>query len=243
MASLIALCASHINGRKRLSMFRNMLKSIDCQHFQAPLFVSVSTENDTMKNELLRIAKEYPNFAFFIQDEKFTQFQHYAFLAQALSYDPQKTWCMFTDDDDISNVNRTEVFMKHINSVADDIIEVVRDTAVRTRYTDHLTEKDVNDESDDVIVQDFVKATNEYIVNACKLYVIQEFCRKAAKSTLLTMTGCDMIFGAWITTSRKTKTFHHDTWLYEYTIRPKTSRYIASGEGTLLGKVDFSVFD
>lgn len=241
MASLIMLCGSHLNGYKRLSLFRKMLRSISNQHFQVPLFVSVSVVNKDLENEVLKITKEYPNFTFFIQDKQFTQFEHYAFLAEALSYDPNKTWCVFTDDDDISNVNRTEVFMKHINSVTDDI-DVVRDTAVWTKYACPFTIKDVNDESDDVITYDFIKPTNEYVVNACRLHVFQEFCRKASTLNLLTRTGCDMIFASWIP-QKKSKTFHNDSWLYEYTIRPKTSRYVASNEGPLFGKVDFSVFD
>ena len=241
MASLIMLCGSHLNGYGRLTLFRKMLNSIDNQQFQVPLFVSVSVMNQELETEVLRIAKEYPNFTFFIQDIQFTQFEHYAFLAEALSYDPTTTWCMFTDDDDISNFNRTEVFMDHIKSVTDDI-EVVRDTSVRTKYTNHLETKCVDDESDDAIIQDFIKPTNEYIVNACKLAILQEFCRKASKSTILTMTGCDMIFQVWVLWN-KTKTFHSDNWLYEYTIRPNTSRSIASTEASLLLKVDFSVFD
>lgn len=224
-------------------MFRKMLKSIDNQQLQVPLFVSVSIANVALNNEILDIAKQYPNFTFFIQDKCFTQFEHYAFLAKALSYDSYKTWCLFTDDDDISNVNRTKVFMKHINTVKDNI-DIVRDTSVRTKYTNHLETKGVDDESDDAIVQDFIQPANEYIVNACKLAILQEFCRKASKSTLLTMTGCDMIFGAWITTTKQNSaTFHSDNWLYEYTIRPNTNRSIASSEGSLLIKVDFSVFD
>lgn len=241
MASLIVLCASHLSGKRRLSMFRRMLKSIAEQRLQVPLFVSVSTANNVLTNEALNITKEYPTFTFFIQDNCLTQFEHYSFLSKALSYDPNKTWCIFTDDDDISNVNRTEVFMKHINNVKDGI-NIVRDTAVWTKYTNHLIEKGIDDETDDVIVDDFMRPTNEYIVNACKLCILQDFCRKASKTTLLTITGCDMIFGAWITT-KDSITFHNTTWLYEYTIRPKTNRFIAASEAAILGKVDFSVFD
>lgn len=223
-------------------MFQQMLKSIACQHYQVPLFVSVSTANEALSNEVLDIAMNYPNFTFFIQDNTLSQFEHYAFLAEALSYDPNKTWCIFTDDDDISNTNRTEVFMKHINSVNNDI-DIVRDTAVWTKYTNHLEEKGKDDETDDVIVYHLNTPTNEYIVNACKLSILQKFCNKASKSTILQMTGCDMIFGAWITTSQKSVTFHNNSWLYEYTIRPKTNRSIAAIEATKFSEVDFSVLD
>lgn len=241
MASLIALCASHINGTKRLSDFQRMLQSMINQHFQVPLFVSISAATDELKDEVLNIAKDNPNFTFFIQDNKLSQFEHYAFLAQALSYDPQTTWCIFTDDDDISNVNRTQVFMKHINKVTCDV-GVVRDSAVWTKYTSPFHNKDDNDNYNDVIVVDLFKPTSEYVVNACRLCILQAFCSRASlpHSTIVTMAGCDMVFAAWIQ-GFKTRTFYNKTWLYEYTIRPGANRSIASKEN--LKSLDCSVLE
>lgn len=236
MASLICLCASHINGVKRLSNFRKMLKSMANQEAQVPLFVSVSTINDKVKHEVQSIAKEYPSFTFFIQDNKMTQFQHYAFLANvALSFDPKNTWCIFTDDDDVSHPSRAKVFLEHINSVTDDT-NVVIDTAVYTKYA-NMFNQESDDDIDDVIVSEFFKPTiSEYVIHACELSVLQEFCRKAPPP-ILAMTGCDIVFTSWLGTGKK-KTFHNDTWLYEYTIRPGTSRSIASRED--FKKIDLS---
>lgn len=235
MSSLICLCASHITGAKRLSNFRKMLKSIVSQKVQVPLFVSVSTSNDYLQQEVKSIAEEHPHFTFFIQDNKLTQFEHYAFLANAaLSYDPQQTWCIFTDDDDVSHPSRTKVFLEHISSITDDT-EVVVDTAVYTKYANVFNQED-DDDVDDVIVSEFFKPiTTEYVIHACKLCVLQEFCNKAS-APILAMAACDIVFTTWLSQG-KTKNFHNKTWLYEYTIRPGTSRSIAFKENLL--NVDF----
>jgi len=230
MSSLIVLCASHINGEKRLSNFQKMLKSIAGQKVKVPLFVSISAISDEIRIEIEKITKMYPSFTFFIQDKKLTQFEHYTFLANtALSYDPELTWCIFTDDDDISHSSRSKVFLEHIDSITDNT-DVVTDTTVYTKYTD------VNN----VVFSEFFKPIKtEYIIHACKLCCLQEFCKKAS-SKILAMAGCDMIFSVWLT-SGKTKTFHNKTWLYEYTIRPGANRSIAATED--LKTVDLSCFN
>lgn len=170
MPSLILLCASHIDGKKRLSNFRKMLYSITCQQLHVPCFVSISTINDELTNEVKRIQNENPCFTFFIQDKKLTQFQHYTFLANALSCDSKDTWCIFTDDDDISHSIRTKVFWEHINSVIDDT-DAVCDTAVLTKYANMFSDKNDND-LEDVIIREFFKPiTTEYVIYACKLCV------------------------------------------------------------------------
>lgn len=213
------LCASHIDGRERMSRFRIMLKSIIDQVVKVPFFISVSTINDKIKNELLVIAKELKEFVFFIQDDKLTQFQHYAFLAQAaLSYNPETTWCIFTDDDDVSHCTRNSVFLDYIVNSPGDVL-VVQDTAVYTQY-----------ETAGTICWNSYDKSSEYITYACKLRVLQDFCKRASPK-ILGLVGCDMMFNVWMS-MQPMMTFHHSHWLYKYTVRPElnTGRFQARSE-------------
>lgn len=218
MASLIVLCASHIDSKKRMSLFRNMLKSMAEQTVNVPFFISISiVDDEKLKGDVQQVTKEYPEFAFFIQDEKLTQFQHYAFLADALSHDPSSTWCIFTDDDDICHYTRNDVFLKHIMMVSD-VTQVVRDIAVHTEY-----------EKNGKIMGQCYHTSNEYIVHACRFQVLQEFCKYARDEyKCITLIGCDMWFTAWMQ-QEQTVTFKNHQWLYKYTIRPQanTSRFKA----------------
>jgi hypothetical protein len=219
MASLIMLCASHIDSEARMSRFRIMLKSIVHQVVNVPLFISVSTNNETFKNELLVIAKEHTEFVFFIQDCRLSQFQHYAFLAQAaLSHNPETTWCIFTDDDDVSHCTRSCVFLDHIVNSPDNI-SVVRDTAVRTQYE---TKGKISGKS--------YHTSSEYITYACKLRVLQDYCQRASDA-ILSLVGCDMMFAVYMG-MQPINTFHNSHWLYEYTVRreEKTGRFQAHSE-------------
>lgn len=223
MASLIMLCASHIDGEERLLRFRKMLKSVAGQVVHVPLFISVSTIDNAFKNDILLLAKKYIEFVFFVQDDKLSQFQHYNFLAQAaLSYNPETTWCMFTDDDDVSYCTRTAVFLHHIANSSNNIC-VVKDTAVRTQYE---IEGTISDKGYDT--------SHEYITHACRLLVLQEFCKRASNE-ILTQVGCDMIFNVWLMMQR-INTFHNSHSLYEYTIRPdaNTCRFQAYSERNMV---------
>lgn len=208
MTSLIVLCASHIDSEKRLSRFRIMLKSISDQVAKVTLFVSVSTIDDKFENDLLVIAKEHKEFVFFIHDYRLTQFQHYAFLAQAaLSYNPETTWCIFTDDDDVSHCTRSCVFIDHIANLPQNIL-VVQDIAVHTQY-----------EANGKISGRSYDTSPEYITYACRLRVLQEFCQRAS-NTILSLVGCDMMFAVYMG-MQPINTFHNSHWLYEYTVRPQ----------------------
>lgn len=213
MPQVVILCGSHINNFERLHNFQMMLDSVKAQYLKIPLFVSLSTI-DELKTSVMNLISQYPKFTFYTHLHKYSQFEHYAFLAKSLgqSQNVDDIWCMFSDDDDISHPSRSLRYYNHIMYIfntKNTQIDVVANTSVSVKYLySHKT-------PDEAIT--FYGKSSEYIINACKLKILQEFCQKAG-IPLLSHTGCDLAFAKWLKQKTR-KEFHCRQWLYEYTLR------------------------
>lgn len=214
MPGLIILCASHVNNNARLQRLTCMLDSIKTQNHPVPLFISISVENEKLSESIMELIPKYPDFTFYMQEQKHSQFEHYALLVKSLlaeSRDVQETWCIFTDDDDISHPTRTTEFCKHIMSVREAHMGIVMDTSVLTKWCyNGFDSPSVKHKS------------NEYITIACRLQMLQEFFRMATPK-VLSNASCDLVFNVWCS-QWKQRCFHSKQWLYEYTVRDGGNR-------------------
>lgn len=117
---MIVLCASYIITYRRLKYLDNMLQSWHNQTESSKLYISISYAEDMMEDVyiLLKKWKYIANDAFVYSPKnvRFSQFEHYESLLSEFKdeFEPLNEWIMFTDDDDLWNINRIQSYKQFL---------------------------------------------------------------------------------------------------------------------------------
>jgi hypothetical protein len=114
--SICIVIASHISNPKRIKYLIECLDSLTNQTVPISIYLSISIENELLKEELLSILKtknaEYNKLILRIRDVKTQQMRHiYLLLPELLQ---KHKWVMFCDDDDTYDTTRVEKIMKNM---------------------------------------------------------------------------------------------------------------------------------
>ena len=107
---IIALCASHVDTGDRLAALHRMLDSVCAQTCPIDLYLSVSGTDFVSESWL---SMHYGSVHVRHRGaRRLSQFQHYKLLVDELSHrtDTKRTWCIFTDDDDVWHEIRVESY-------------------------------------------------------------------------------------------------------------------------------------
>jgi hypothetical protein len=114
------LVASHISSEKRLQYLFECLESFIKQTVIIPVYLSISFEKEELKRIfMLNYAKTNNSYnsviTIYIQPQKTPQMRHMASIFPLLVH--QYKWIMFSDDDDLYEPLRVEVFLKNIHNI------------------------------------------------------------------------------------------------------------------------------
>jgi len=114
--TLCIVIASHISNQKRINYLVECLGSLVRQSVPISIYLSISFENETFKNDLLsNINKNDPSYNKLnirIRDQKTPQMRHISLLLPEI--ENKHNWVMFCDDDDTYEENRVEQIAKNI---------------------------------------------------------------------------------------------------------------------------------
>lgn len=114
------LIASHISYEHRIPFLVECLESLVSQSLSVPIYVSMSFENEAIKEKTILNVQGNTKIAscqfivIVIQDQKTPQMKHFQYLLESINY--KHEWVMFCDDDDTYNEDRTLNFAYHIQT-------------------------------------------------------------------------------------------------------------------------------
>jgi hypothetical protein len=124
MTRILGMCASHVDGPRRL---RALGRALDSCGSQAVL---VSLSYSGLSEDVVRgfVNEKTSNVQFRVRSTKMTQFQHYSLLCDEilLGYDDDNIWCVFFDDDDFQHPRRYEEYRRVVEAVdaEEDVVSV-----------------------------------------------------------------------------------------------------------------------
>jgi hypothetical protein len=114
--TLCIVIASHMSNPKRINYLVECLGSLVRQTVPISIYLSISFENETLKNDLLSKINEnnplYNKFNLRVQDKKTPQMRHISLLLPEI--EKKHMWIMFCDDDDTYEEKRVEQIAKNI---------------------------------------------------------------------------------------------------------------------------------
>ena len=120
------LIASHISYEHRIPFLVECLESLVSQSLSVPIYVSMSFENDSIKEKTILNVQGNTKIAscqfivIVVQNEKTPQMKHFQYLLETIDY--KHEWIMFCDDDDTYEQDRTLNFAYHIQKAKQDEI-------------------------------------------------------------------------------------------------------------------------
>lgn len=110
------LIASHISKGERVCYLKECLNSLINQTMKVPIYVSISFENNNVKEHCITELNTEKNITtchflkIIIQQNKTPQMVHYCILSDLIY--KKHNWVMFCDDDDTYHPDRTMAFAK-----------------------------------------------------------------------------------------------------------------------------------
>lgn len=125
--SVVAFCASHIDGLERLKCFRAMIASWSKQSFPVYLYVCISSDdamNAVLQRVIEQLKAEYLLLRICTHPGRLAQFEHYRCLTEHFERSfaqgnlPEDLYVIFTDDDDLWHPNRTASYLQLYEQIA-----------------------------------------------------------------------------------------------------------------------------
>ena len=108
--------ASHVSKEQRLDYLTICLKSLIYQELKIPIYLSISFENELLKEGFEKQHSEFDNLCSFLNvnymKDKTSQMRHYYELLKKNGN--KHKWIMFCDDDDTYEPTRTFLFAKYL---------------------------------------------------------------------------------------------------------------------------------
>ena len=127
--ALVGMCASHIAsgtaGEMRLHCLKQMITSVANQSTRLPFYLSISTDesvSDTVRGEIESLVESDAMIHVTWAPSRASQFNHFERLALRLKeegHDPDETWLLFSDNDDLWHPDRSQAYRDVIASSSD----------------------------------------------------------------------------------------------------------------------------
>lgn len=221
---LIFFCASHLTNNNRCHYLEDMIQSVINQKLKIPMFISLSYEKELESKVLLLIEEYFNHFMIkiFIHNFKKSQFEHYSFLStQIPELLKNKTWVIFTDDDDFNHPLRSQSYYEMIknnhkeNSILyQNYLRLYDCGIIRLNHTIEQCDKYLTDGISGTRVCNGL----EYWLFSVKLSFLIQFCHIMIKHDILKTHMCDVIFGSLL--NKKTLIWKTGKqWIYAYSSR------------------------
>lgn len=223
--NLVTFCASHINNADRLNLFENLVRSVQNQVVKTTFFVSLSYEECVRKSVKSKLSSlRQPNIKIFVQRTKMSQFEHYKFLCEQI--DPifmNRTWCLFTDDDDYLSPLRNKTYMQMLKTSANEVC-VCNRSILFASWSDKVTKQHLNRHL--IVGKDNarVSCSDEYVCYCVKLSLLKRFCYFMSSKGKLKTNMCDLVFGSMLHILCKTISSGNHEWVYAYNQNDNHSR-------------------
>jgi hypothetical protein len=120
------MIASHISNLKRVNYLIECLLSLINQTVVIPVYLSISFNDNNIKNEAIRQFAEHKFFQndyinIYIREQKTPQMRHFLLLLDVVKL--KHDWIMFCDDDDSYETTRVDNLLKSIVIIQDKIIK------------------------------------------------------------------------------------------------------------------------
>lgn len=182
---VVCLIASHINCNERLIHFRQLLRSINKQRntIDKNIIISLSYDTDIQIDSTIKLIEKYRFQLLNNKTTKLSQFEHYNnIVVNAEISDPDNTWIIFSDDDDIWSDDRLHMYNILIPNVhSNKIVTVIKTPSYQ------LTNSEIK------------KMTgNGNYVDRCVRYTYVKFFFENINLKSLKNKFCDMFFSSLI---------------------------------------------
>jgi len=122
--SFCIIIASHLSNSKRIEYLSECLESLINQSIKIAIYLSISFENDTIKEEFFQhqtITKVDNKINMIIREQKTPQMRHIYLLNKEIKENKTNKkpckWAMFCDDDDIYDKIRVEKIVQYIEGL------------------------------------------------------------------------------------------------------------------------------
>ena len=213
----------------RLVHFENLVQSFMKQVIKTTLFVSLSCEacmRESVKQKVQKM-KEC-NIKIFIQQTTMSQFEHYKFLCEQIDQVIiNRTWCLFTDDDDYLSPIRTKIYLRLLKKKPASEVCVCHRSILHASWSDFRMTKEQLDRY--LIIgknnAHVVSIANEYVCYCVQLSLLKRFCNFMSIKGKLNTKMCDVVLGSMLYVLCKTGTSGDDSeWGYAYNQTSSHSR-------------------
>lgn len=233
--SIIALMASYVDSEQRLIYLQQCLESIASQTVQPELLLIGICFQEPYKTRLMEMLNAETQKMPFLRVKSFgvrisSQFQIYRTLMRWVPTN-EKTWLIFSDDDDLWHPLRMYAFSSCVGNANDDVIVCRVPQLASGKSSAIKTWLDVSESvKHKRLKMDCVG--REYVTNCVRLKVIQDFFNLPNVDGLLSNAVCDLYFstyvqlyhGQLIVFDQKNSPIspYEETWLYFYRHWPQT---------------------
>lgn len=214
---IVTFCASHISSEKRIPYLANAIESIVKQKHTTCMFVSVSYIDENLAIKLKEVLKTNNVVKVWIHaNTTMSQFEHYDFLVQQI--DPifiNKTWVMFTDDDDCSHNLRSKWF--HIfTRYKERSCKSVLNPYILYYYDDkNITVENCHNALNTGLAK--VLVSREYVAFCIKLRVLVDFLSIVKSHKLLKTYMCDVALSSLLyNITHQSDCIYNGSWAYAY---------------------------
>jgi hypothetical protein len=214
---IVTFCASHISNANRLKFLGNTIESILAQNYKVCFYLSISWEIEGVRESLEKYANNTYVKIFYHANQKLSQFEHYDYLYQQI--DPffrNRTWVMFTDDDDFSPPLRAKWYSIYIKTFSTQKANSIVSPYLLTYFDPAMPNLNNCLEALDKGKARVISSV-EYVLYCVRLQVLGKFLGIMKKHRMLKTPLCDTVFSS---------VLHHITqknhrtelarWMYAY---------------------------
>lgn len=239
---LVMLCACHVSDatNERMQLLTGALESVLDQALKAPLLISMSFGSEVARAqtlaalEALRLRRQASTHCALdvkVCDhgvKRMSQFQHLEFLVHHVP-NPERTFCLFTDDDDFSHPSRTAFYAycgdrgQRCMLACDALLVMDGDPAAHTLQ---CCEQQLSAGKARIV------DGREYFMFCVRAQELARFCGIMRSFGAITSPVCDLLFnsvmmhtdkGLW-RSARRSQGSQGSQWLYAYNNRPSSDR-------------------